>query len=311
VTLAHWDEAPSRRIDSGAFGGVWTNLGAAAGSVTVGVQRIQLDEGEISTHAHVHGADEEIFFVLGGGGLSWQDGKTHEIRAGDCLVHRPLAEAHTLRAGQDGLDVLAFGGRTPVGGGHLTAIGTRWLRPGFADTVDGDDPLEREHGIEWPEPSLRPSSIVNRDDVEGDYGGMWKRLGRTAGAQESGLNYALLPPDEEGASPHCHSVEEEIYVVLEGVGTLELWGRPRPGEPLQTEPEQTHALRAGHVVARPAGTGVSACLRTGDSAMTYLAYGTRSTADTIYYPRSNKVFFRGLGVIARLELLEYADGEPG
>ena len=29
-----------------------------------------------------------------------------------------------------------------------------------------------------------------------------------------------------------------------------------------------------------------------------------------YYPRSNKVFFRGLGVIARLELLEYGDGEP-
>ena len=29
-----------------------------------------------------------------------------------------------------------------------------------------------------------------------------------------------------------------------------------------------------------------------------------------YYPRSNKVFFRGLGLIARLEALEYHDGEP-
>ena len=30
-----------------------------------------------------------------------------------------------------------------------------------------------------------------------------------------------------------------------------------------------------------------------------------------YYPRSNKVFLRGLGVSARLEYLEYGDGEPG
>jgi hypothetical protein len=29
-----------------------------------------------------------------------------------------------------------------------------------------------------------------------------------------------------------------------------------------------------------------------------------------WYPRSNKVFFRGLGVIARLELLDYSAGEP-
>ena len=41
------------------------NLGNAAGSRTVGVHRIQLDPGEVSTPAHVHGADEEIFFVLG------------------------------------------------------------------------------------------------------------------------------------------------------------------------------------------------------------------------------------------------------
>ena len=30
-----------------------------------------------------------------------------------------------------------------------------------------------------------------------------------------------------------------------------------------------------------------------------------------YYPRSNKVSLRGLGVIARLEHLGYGDGEPG
>ena len=50
--------------------------------------------------------------------------------------------------------------------------------------------------------------------------------------------------------------------------------------------------------------------RSGLEGMIYLAYGTREPNDICYYPRSNKIFFRGLGVIARLELLEYSDGEP-
>ena len=42
-----------------------------------------------------------------------------------------------------------------------------------------------------------------------------------------------------------------------------------------------------------------------------LIYGTRRANDMCWYPRSNKIFWRGLGVIGRIESLEYADGEPG
>jgi hypothetical protein len=39
-------------------------------------------------------------------------------------------------------------------------------------------------------------------------------------------------------------------------------------------------------------------------------YGTREPNDLCYYPRSNKVLFGGLGLVARLgEPLEYWDGE--
>ena len=38
--------------------------------------------------------------------------------------------------------------------------------------------------------------------------------------------------------------------------------------------------------------------------MTFLAYGTRNPNDVCYYPRSNKINFRGLGLIARLEDLD-------
>jgi uncharacterized cupin superfamily protein len=44
--------------------------------------------------------------------------------------------------------------------------------------------------------------------------------------------------------------------------------------------------------------------------MTFLAYGTREPNDICYYPRSNKLYFRGVGLTGRLESLSYDDGEP-
>jgi uncharacterized cupin superfamily protein len=310
VTLAHWDELESRRPQRPGLGGAWTQLGTPAGSRTVGLNRIQLEPGEVSTPAHVHGADEEIFFVLAGSGLSWQDGETHEVRAGDCLVHPPLGKAHTLRGGDEGLDVLAYGRRTPIGGGYLPKVGIYWLWPSWAEAGQGAHPFDREPGLEWPPPSPRPASIVNLNDVEGAYDGRAKWLGKAAGARQTGLNWISLLPGGVGPPPHCHSAEEELFVVLDGEGTLELWGPPKPGEPLPTEPEETHAVRRGHAVSRPAGTRISHCFRAGPGGLTYLAYGTKEPNDMCYYPRSNKIFFRGLGLIARLEPLGYSDGEP-
>jgi uncharacterized cupin superfamily protein len=69
-------------------------------------------------------------------------------------------------------------------------------------------------------------------------------------------------------------------------------------------------VKRGHIVSRPAGTRISHCLRSGEAGLTYLAYGTKDPNDVCYYPRSNKIFWRGLGLIARLEALDYFDGEP-
>jgi uncharacterized cupin superfamily protein len=311
VTIAHWDDAKGGRPDRPGLGGLWTNLGGAAGSRTVGVNRIRLDPGEISTPAHVHGADEEIFFVLGGSGLSWQDGETFEVGVGDCLVHVPLGKAHTLRGGDDGLDVLAYGKRTRLGGAFLPQVGVYWLWPSWAEVGKEPNPFDRPPNLEWPAPSARPASIVNLAEVEGAFGGIAKRAGAAAGAAQTGLNWVALPPNAEGAPPHCHSAEEELFVVLDGEGTLELWAPPKAGEPLATAPEETHAVGRGHVVSRPAGTRVSHCFRSGEQGLTYLAYGTKEPSDIAYYPRSNKIYFRGLGLMARLEPLDYFDGEPG
>jgi uncharacterized cupin superfamily protein len=313
MTLAHWDEVEPWTVPArfDPLGGRWSDLGTAAGSVGVGVKRIEVPEGKLSTPVHVHSGEEEIFFVLGGSGLLWQDGKTCVLRAGDTVVASAGGPAHTLLGGLDGLDVLAFGTRRTPESGVLPRAGVAWLAR-RAVAVEERDPweIEAELGLPDAEPAKRPSNVLNVDDVEGDYGGLWRHVAKEAGAVATGLNWVQLPPREEGPPPHCHSAEEELFVILDGDGTLELWAPPEPARPQASEPQGRQDLRRGHVVSRPPGTRIPHGLRAGESGMTYLAYGTKEPNDICWYPRSNKVFFRGIGLIGRLEPLDYFDGEP-
>jgi uncharacterized cupin superfamily protein len=309
--IAHWDEADGGRAEVGHLAGEWTNLGAAAGSKTVGVKRIRIDPGKWSTPFHRQTAEEEIFFVLGGSGICLLDGSAFAVGTGDCIVHR-VRELHTLRAGDEGLDVLAFGTRGQTEAGHLPRAGVSWLGGSWVEAGVGAHPWEREAAAgepELPEVGARPASVVHVDEVEGDHdGGSWRRMARKAGAELSGLNWGKVPPGEESGAPHCHSAEEEIFVVLEGEGVLELWPSPQQAR-IGVEYEE-RPIRAGHVISRPAGTGIAHGIRAGASTLIYLAYGTRVPDDLCYYPRTNKIAFRGLGLIARLEDLHYDDGEP-
>jgi uncharacterized cupin superfamily protein len=128
--LAHWDDVEPYRREVGHLAGDWYDLGTAAGSFDVGLKRIEVDAGKWSTPAGSEGAEEEIFFVLGGSGISWQDGESYEVGPNDVLVHLPEEQTHTLlqrgsvvsppagtgvahsfRAGDDGLAYLVYGTR--------------------------------------------------------------------------------------------------------------------------------------------------------------------------------------------------------
>lgn len=260
---------------------------------------------------HVHGAEEEIFYVLGGSGLLWQDGKTCEVGAGDCIVHLADGAAHTLSAGPDGLDVLAFGMRVPVEVCYLPRTGRAYagttvvealgpLRLHAADAAAGE--------LEIPEPGERFANVVSTSDVETDRDShgpvqcVVRDLGGAAGSRRTGLNHLTIDAGARNNPFHCHSVEEEIFVVLEGDGALQL--KDSDGE------LSSHPVRAGSVVSRPPRTGVSHAFEAGDGGMTILAYGTRDPSDVCWYPDSQKIYFRGVGVIGRIERLDYWDGEP-
>ena len=107
----NWRDVQGRRVTVGPIDATWRDLATAAGTQRLGLRRIEIEPGRRSTPAHTHSGEEEIFYVLGGSGLSWQDGVTYEVATGDCLVHLIEGPAHTLIAGPDGLDVLAFSER--------------------------------------------------------------------------------------------------------------------------------------------------------------------------------------------------------
>ncbi len=309
--IVRLDEGRRREVELGHLRSSWTYVGEAAGSVKVGVRRIELPAGGWSTPAHEHGLDEEIFYVLSGRGLSWQDGDVCEVRAGDCIVYRAGGGAHTMHA-LEPLDVLAFGERhedESVGFPRLgmSYVGARMVES-FPGAIDGK-PAQFVRESELGPPPLptggagpRPPTVVNVEDVEAvtverpRVARTRRNLGRAAGSVTTGIQHVQVFPAKESAPPHCHSLEEEIFVILDGDGVVVLGQEETP-------------VVAGHVIARPAGTGVAHSFRAGEAGLTYLAYGMRDPADVCFYPRSNKVAFRGIGLIARFERLDYWDGE--
>ncbi len=315
--ITNWHELEGVRRERGHIAGTWVSL-TGSNSVSVGVRRIQVDPGMWSTPLHLEGSEEEIFYVLAGAGISVQDDgeglEAYEIGPGDCLVHLALEHAHTLQAGPDGLDVLAFGQRHYAANTLLPRAGVSWLGPTWVrEGAPEDHPWIVEAEIGPPDLlalSERPSRIVNVADVPEttfEYEtvrSVWKDLGRATGSEQTGLRHVVVKAGKYMAPPHSHSAEEEIFVVLEGYGEVELWPSPRDEGELEI-----HRVRSGSVIARPAGTQRAHALRGGRGGMTVLAYGTRNPNDISYYPRSGKVNLRGVGVIGRIEQVDYWDGE--
>jgi uncharacterized cupin superfamily protein len=305
--VTHWDEVEPVAIDGVQLRGTRWRLGRAAGTRDVGLSRYRLAAGERAMPVHVHADEEEIFYVLAGEGLSWQDGKTYRVRAGDTILHRAGAETHTIVGAGDGLDVLAFGGGSATGLTWLPRARAWWNGPHWLPH-DGPSPFAAEEAagaLELPEPEAqRPATIVALDDLEveddirhGDVANLRRDAGDALGSRTTGLAHLVVDPGSLSYPPHCHAAEEELFVVLDGEGTLLLGDEEQP-------------VRSGSIVARPPGTGVAHAFRAGDGPLTLLAYGTREPNDICFYPRANKVALRGIRARFHVTRVDYWHGEP-
>ncbi|HEV2059307.1 MAG TPA: cupin domain-containing protein [Solirubrobacteraceae bacterium] len=305
--ISHWDDVPWSSHEHGELRFARQKLSRPRGGAGATLSRYRIARGERSMPLHVHVDEEELFFVLAGCGLVWQGDALHEVRPGDLIVHLADGDAHTLLAAEDSdepLEVLAYASGSPtqltvLPRAGVTWVGSRWLPQDAPHPFIAEPPLAAD---DLPALAPRPSTIVALDDVDpslqdrGPVHRTRRDIASAAGSRVSGLQHVTVARGRRSSVRHCHSHDDELFVVLEGDGTLLLG-------------DERHPVRPGSIVARPPATGVAHCFEAADDKLVLLAYGTRQPADTCWYPDSQKISYRGLGVIARVQPLDYWDGE--
>ncbi len=127
-------------------------------------------------------------------------------------------------------------------------------------------------------PILNISDIPLTDHGHGDgFAAKLGQFGPLIGMKQLGCRLVVVPPGKKAWPYHAHHVNEEMFVILEGAGTLRLGGAE-------------HAVRAGDVIACPAGGAEMAhqLVNTSDAKLRYLAISTMQTPEIAEYPDSGK-----------------------
>lgn len=120
-------------------------------------------------------------------------------------------------------------------------------------------------------------------------------------AGKLGAGYDVLAPGKRSCPYHYHHAQEELFVVLEGQGSLRVDGQMVP-------------VRAGDVVFIPPGAEYPhQFVNTSDAPMKYLSISTQERPELCVYPDSGKymAYVKGYhGMNRQAANLDYWDGEP-
>lgn len=286
--LVHADDVPAVEVaGEPRLPHAVQDVGAAAGATVAAARRVHLaGDALVPAFAALEGPPpaEEFALVMAGSGrveAQGPDGPPRggrplrggwPLRPGLVVLRRGAEPPLTYRADEDGLDLLLLGAhvvpRAPFDGA-------------LAVTALVDVELE----------TLDKGVFVTEE----------RDLGRALGSTLCGVRHEVMPPGAWSCPPHWHAEEHELFYLLEGDGDLLLFDN-------QGAQREAVPLRAGHLVSRPAATGVAHALRAGGRGMTYLAFGTREPGEVVFYPRSRKALLGPL--LVRVEPADdYWDGE--
>lgn len=160
--------------------------------------------------------------------------------------------------------------------------------------------------------SLAMSLIRNFNDAplerllrEPHYDSTGTRLALGTAAHKLGASIDTLAPGKLGCPYHLHHAQEEMFVVLEGDGTLRVAGEMLP-------------LRTGDVVFIPAGPEYPhQIINTSGAPLKYLSISTQETPEICEYPDSGKFLAKSKNgtvsafdvIHAKSESLDYWEGE--
>ena len=129
----------------------------------------------------------------------------------------------------------------------------------------------------------RKAPIVNLGDLPlEDHGNgmrfaaMLGRVGSVLGARQIGCTLVVLEPGKRAWPYHLHYAQEELFVVLDGEGTLRY-------------DAEEHPIRAGDAILAPPGPNTAhQIVNTSDRELRYLALSGMQRPEVCFYPDSGK-----------------------
>lgn len=129
-------------------------------------------------------------------------------------------------------------------------------KPRIANVNDFSEMLARSHGDAY---ASRHASIAP-----------------ALGAKRLGYNVTEIPPGKKAFPYHFHHVNEELFFILSGTGTVRT-------------PDGNHALAPGDLLCCPPGPeGAHQIFNTGTVPLRYLALSTERVPEVVEYPDSGK-----------------------
>ncbi|MEO8135649.1 MAG: cupin domain-containing protein [Betaproteobacteria bacterium] len=150
------------------------------------------------------------------------------------------------------------------------------------------------------------SAESTRESRDPLYDSLCSHLAPGTAARKLGASVDIVPPGKRSCPYHMHYAQEEMFVILEGTGTLRVAGEMLP-------------LSTGDIIFIPPGPEYPhQIINTSDAPLKYLSISTRETPEIVEYPDSGKflasapagdgTFFDVLQ--RRGDNLDYWDGEP-
>jgi len=110
---------------------------------------------------------------------------------------------------------------------------------------------------------------------------------RKLGSSHCGLRVYRLAPGKQATRLHRHLLQEEMFLILSGSGTLRHGHRQVP-------------VNAGDFILYPAGDPAAhTFVNTGSEPMEYIATGDRLAHEVCEYPEDGTVFVEALGKTLR------------
>ena len=135
----------------------------------------------------------------------------------------------------------------------------------------------------------------------------WGRVGPLLGLSGLGCAIHVVPPGKKAFPFHRHHVMDEMFFILSGEGQYRFG-------------DDKLSVRAGDILAAPAGGQAHQIINTGSTDLRYLGISTMSPNEVVEYPDSKKIgvtagikggdfstaTYRGIG---RVQPADYYDGE--